>query len=478
MRKTVWLILILIVIGSMIFSSCDSTNDFEQPDAGSTTNEGTEQEDNNLAPKHEYVGEYQKEPVYQKLMQFETCKKPDVLCQMLSELYGEEFTYIKMEQKSLEKYEGYKAPYEDFICSAFGMYKVSSTMVKGLIKTDTYAFFKAYSEEPSFIMDADGTYITYSYKTSQLESGATVHSVNNWVVSDLFMCLHGYIDGDTEKKDFMRDAVRYMDYYLEFENLIIDSLAGNSGSILKTQSLNPSIDILSVEITGPTMHELNVQYRINNLSQKRGVVYLTCSGHAPQDEMHFNDDNFKNDYRADGCFDYDVYYGSETPATFTIFYGYGDFDPYDGWDKECMTTVTILFAEDFGEISSETIPASEIYPLYFNGEYVGAWTIHTSRDLVEINGNTTAIPFSKHNVFRAESGSVVTFELVNESPVLTVDGVYIGAPIDVFEYDNIICYTFWHNDESFSINRYPNDGYIRIQNAWSLVGNGDMYLYP
>jgi len=270
-----------------------------------------------------------------------------------------------------------------------------------------------------------------------------------------------------------------MDWYLSFENLVVGNLGNNTGSITQTESLSSSIDILSVEITGPTMHELNVKYQIKNISEERGVVYLTCSGHAYQDELHFNDENFKNDYREDGCFDYDVYYGgNEKPTTFTIFYGYGEFDPYEGWDNECMTTITLLYTEDYGEISSSTIPNDEIYPLYFEGEYVGAWTLHESRDLIETGGNSTSVPFEKHTTFTSDKGFVVSVELSNDTPLFTINGAYVGAPNDVFEYDSVVYYDFWYNNEHISINRYPNDEYLRLQGAWSLVGDGDVYLYP
>lgn len=123
------------------------------------------------------------------------------------------------------------------------------------------------------------------------------------------------------------------------------------------------------------MHELNVKYQIKNISTNRGVVYSTSSGYAYQDELHFNDVNFQNDYREDWCFDYDVPYDSgEKPVTFTIFYGYGKFDPYEGWDNKCMTTIALLYAEDYGEISSNTITDDKLHPLYFEGEHVGYWT--------------------------------------------------------------------------------------------------------
>ena len=483
MKRILVLLLVLFVLLSLVVCNGNEAGNRTYPAEENIVNDTTGQVNNDTAPRKQYVGEYEKEPVYQKLMDIETCKDPDALCQKLFELYGKEFSYVKMVHKSTKdpeanEFAGYEPPYEAYICNSIAMYDTASPLFKAPISTDTYLFFMAGNEEPSFIMDCDATYIVRSCESKNYDDGTHVYSINSWVMSDLFMCLHGYIDEDEEEKNYMREAVRYMDWYLAFENLVVDSLNEEDGNITKTESLSPSIEILSVEIEGPTMHELNVKYKIKNISNSRGVVYLTCSGHAYQGVLHFNDGNFKNDYREDGCFEYDVYYGgTERPVTFTIFYGYGEFDAYKGWDNEQMTTITFLFSEDYGEISSSTISVNEIYPLYFESKYVGAWTIHESQDLIEINGNSTSVPFAKNNTFRSENGDVVSVELSDGKPQFTINSVYVGAPTDFYEYDGRISYDLLYN-EYFSICRYPNDEYIRIQNAWSLLGEGDVYLYP
>lgn len=330
-------------------------------------------------------------------MEIETCNDPDTLCELLTDLYSEEFNYVKMVYKTTisseaNEYSGYEAPYENFLCSTTALFNSKSEKCNNPISSDTYMFFRGYSEEPLFMMDCNATYIVGSYEIHNFDDGTNAHQILGWVISDMFMCLHEYIDADTETKEFNRDAVRYMDFYIEFENLIIEALGEDDGSITKTESHNPSIDILSVEIVGPTFHELEVKYRINNISDKRGRVYLTCSGHAYQDELRFNDDNFENDYREDGTYTYKINYcGNEKPVTFTIFYGYGDFDTNEGWQKTLSTTVSLLYLKDvfFTEtnntIGSVSIPKEEIYPLYFEGTYVGAWTTHESCDLIEID---------------------------------------------------------------------------------------------
>ena len=470
-----FLVSILCICLSACGNNVSSNDSHTETTDNISTSELGNQESEVTTPKYQYVGEYEQEPVYHKLKQIENCTDPDTLCRMLWEIYGEEFTYIKLEYDA--EAMTYKEPYADVICTAIPFY--NGDLYRDPISSDTYLFFMGYSEEPSFVMDCDGTYIVRKYEIKNFDDGTHAQSISSWIITDLFMCLHEYIDEDAEQKAFMRDAVRYMDWYLSFENIVIDSLNGNNGNINHTESLRASIDILSVEITGPTMHELNVKYQIKNISEERGVVYLTCSGHAYQDELHFNDKNFKNDYRQDGYFDYNVYYGGgEKPTTFTIFYGYGEFDPYEGWDNECMTTITLLYTEDYGEISSNTIPSDEIYPLYFEGEYVGAWTLHESRDLIETDGNSTAEPFEKNNTFTSDKGFIISVEVADGTPLFTINGAYVGAPNDVFEYDGVLYYDFWYNDEHISINRYPNDEYLRLQDAWSLVGDGDIYLYP
>lgn len=81
------------------------------------------------------------------------------------------------------------------------------------------------------MMDSNATYIVSSYEITNFDDGTYVQSINGWVISDLFMCLHGYIDAEAEEISLMREAVSSMDYYLEFENLIIDILGEHSRSI-------------------------------------------------------------------------------------------------------------------------------------------------------------------------------------------------------------------------------------------------------
>lgn len=375
---------IIMVVMLVLLSSCGTLD--------STTENTTESLSETEAAKKQYSGNYKNEKVYQELMQIENCNDPNRLCELLFDLYGENFTYVEMKYITYDNgTKGYATPYEEFLCQAIALYNTQSNKHHAPITTDTYIFFRENDESPSFMMAADASYIVDSYEILNFDDGTHCHKVDAWVISDLFMCLHEFLDTDAETIAYFRDAVRYMDFYLDFENLIIGKLGENSGSIDKTDSLNPSIDILSVDIVGPSFCEMEVKYRINNISEKRGVVHLTCSGHAYQDDLHFNDENFEDDTREDGTYTYRVLYaGNGTPVTFTIYYGYGNFDPYEGWDKEIRETVSILyvdpgfFAETNGVIGSNSIPENEIHPLYFEDVYVGAWTTHSSGDLMVI----------------------------------------------------------------------------------------------
>lgn len=184
--------------------------------------------------QHRYIGDYEQDPVYQMMMEIETCQDPDRLSGILMSFYGEKFNCIKLKYKesnSPDKFTGYEAPYEEFICSSSTLYNTTSTLNQIFISSDTYLFFEPYNEQPLFMMDSNATYIVYSYKIQNLDDGTHVHSIKGWVISDLFMCLHGYIDADAEKTAFMREAVSNMDYYLELENVIINILGEHSRSI-------------------------------------------------------------------------------------------------------------------------------------------------------------------------------------------------------------------------------------------------------
>jgi len=235
MKKLFSLILIVMLLLLSACGNSDINNDIIT-DPVENSDVSTERENKETTPKHQYIGDYEQEPVYQKIKEIETCKNPDILCQLLAEVYGEEISYIKMEYAGQSesapndsKWYGYEEPYKNFMCGVTSIY--NSDLYKGILTSDTYVFFKPYNETPSFVMDCDGSYIVSSYEIKQLDDGTSGNYISGWVVSDLFLCLHEYIDEDAEEKAFMRDAVRYMDWYLEFENLIVDSLNGNIGSI-------------------------------------------------------------------------------------------------------------------------------------------------------------------------------------------------------------------------------------------------------
>ena len=110
-----------------------------------TENE-TKNETQDVFSDSRYIGEYENEPVYQKIMEYETCSDPNELCELLKMLYGEAFSYSIMpfgEQS-------------DHLYPVVALYHYGS---KDHLNSDAYVIFKAESEEPLFVMDADGTYI-------------------------------------------------------------------------------------------------------------------------------------------------------------------------------------------------------------------------------------------------------------------------------------------------------------------------------
>lgn len=224
-----------IIVGLLMVSSCGK--DVLSEESTVKTPETAVEE---TAPRKQYVGNYSVEPVYQEIMKFEECTDPEIMCQMLLELYGTEFTYVKLTQKVGGNTDQafFEEPYQDFICASFALYHTAHPLCSAPIYSDTYLFFEEYNEKPLFMMDSKGTYLVKNYKVNTFDDGTHAHEVDGMIISDLFMCLHKYIDSDEEDKEFISGGVQYMDFYLDFENLIIESLGTNTGSITKTESLN------------------------------------------------------------------------------------------------------------------------------------------------------------------------------------------------------------------------------------------------
>jgi len=231
-----------------------------------------------------------------------------------------------------------------------------------------------------------------------------------------------------------------------------------------------SIEILSVDYTGDPMYPLNVTYRINDVPTVRGCVYLSCDAHAYSTQMFFFDENHVNEYRPDGIYDYQVGWSGEGMTNyFNIYYGYGSFDPYVGWSNSSALKMYYRLVDDYGTISSETIPKDEIIPIYDGDQEIGAWTLHESGDLIEAGGNSTAAPFAKNTRFTSSTGHVVTVSSIDGVPRFSVDGVEIGSPrTDPIEMGTgALFYEIDAANGTYTISRFPNDEYITV----NVMGN-------
>ena len=146
----------------------------------------------------------------------------------------------------------------------------------------------------------------------------------------------------------------------------------------------PNIEILSVTPLKNDIDNLKIEYRINNIKDVRGCVYLKTDSHAYFTQTFFNDDLHLNEYRSDGLYSYTVGWLNDSETKYlSIVYGCGEFDPYNGWNTECQTKMYYRLIENNGRITSKTIPQHGIHDIYDGDKYIGAWTLDPSGELIE-----------------------------------------------------------------------------------------------
>ena len=165
--------------------------------------------EDNTEKKELYVGDYANEPVYKVLSSIEKCTTPDELCEIVDSIYATEFNYICMSYKesdnqTKESLLGYEAPYSDFTCFVYSYYDYNSPIVSLPVCKDTYLFFEKYSEVPAFIMTEDGTAIVSSYEIKNYEDGTSAKIIEGRVITDLFMCIHGYINEGESDREYLK----------------------------------------------------------------------------------------------------------------------------------------------------------------------------------------------------------------------------------------------------------------------------------
>lgn len=166
-----------------------------------------------------YIGNYENEPGYQKIMIFENSKDPEQMVEMLENLYIEPVTYIPMKFDVENK--KYFEPYEDFEFEVLSIYSPDKS--KGLISSDSYAFFVGETEVPIFIMDQDGSYLVSDYEVVTGDNDY-VHKVTAWAMSDFYLCLHGYAEcnNDENLRMIYKNIVKSLDFYTDFEARLLN----------------------------------------------------------------------------------------------------------------------------------------------------------------------------------------------------------------------------------------------------------------
>jgi len=202
----------------------------------------------------EYFGDFKEEAVYEEIIEIENCTNPEQLVSILEDIYGETITYIFLEYD--EEKETFKEPYDDFKFNVYSIY--SKEKNKGNISTDAYAFFLEYTESPVFIMDEAGSYLVGNYEIKTIEENSYIHFVDAWVLSDLYLCSHGYAncDGDILRRQSYANIVKDMEYYTNLETRI----SNDESDIVQQMPQNNTETKYSMNSKGePKYHEEYVQ---------------------------------------------------------------------------------------------------------------------------------------------------------------------------------------------------------------------------
>lgn len=163
-------------------------------------------------PKHEYLSGYEEIIVYQEIEQIEQCTSPDTLCQILSEIYEDEISYIELDAETVKN---------EYIIQILAMYNVD--LVKVPLTSRVFVFLRPYQETPVFIMDEDGSYPVSTYEIKTTEDGNSYSKLSAWQATDLFLCLHSFAkceDNIDDRADLVT-AVQALEWYMDFESRVI-----------------------------------------------------------------------------------------------------------------------------------------------------------------------------------------------------------------------------------------------------------------
>ena len=271
-----------------------------------------------------------------------------------------------------------------------------------------------------------------------------------------------YIDFNIAANDVIADWSFDLDANADKYITAVDVTQSNT--IFKETIVSDAyIEILNVYPCVNGIEDLTVDYRINNIKNINGCVYLKCNAHAFTKQIFFNDENHVNEYREDGEYSYGISWLNDgMTKSLSIRYGYGEFDSINGWTNSCLTKIYYRLTEDYGIITSDTIPRSEIYDIYDGEDYIGAWTYHQSGDLIEINGESIEMPFSRNSVFYSENGNMISVDYADEKYCFNVNGSILGYD-EGWKSNDEMYYEVDTEDGTYIIIRYPKDEYITVE---------------
>lgn len=176
-----------------------------------------------------YVGDYENDGLYSKILEIESCTDPDKLTKILKDIYGENFVYKELEYDSKKDIFYFKNSQTPVLPVIRAYYKMREDIEA---KPTVYLFFQEFddgqgpvtSDIPTFIMDKYGSYLVEEYEYSTVEStGEEVIYITVWSTLDLYMCERAYI-ADDANKDLYSSWTNGMSFFLEFEYLTTDYL--------------------------------------------------------------------------------------------------------------------------------------------------------------------------------------------------------------------------------------------------------------
>lgn len=182
-------------------------------------------------PKHEYLSGYEDIIVYQEIKEIEQCTSPETLCQILSDIYEDEISYIELDAETVNN---------EYVIQVLAMYNVD--LLKVPLTSRVFVFLRPYQETPVFIMDDDGSYPVSNYEIKTTEDGNSYSKLSAWHATDLFLCLHSFAkceDNLDDRADYVT-AVQALEWYMEFEARVILNTYRQNGTNEVFEQVAPS----------------------------------------------------------------------------------------------------------------------------------------------------------------------------------------------------------------------------------------------